>query len=566
MESGSRAERFNKMAEDLKNYRDKLPISNKEFGVEIALRKKSEDALRQSEEKLHTLFESATDSLFILDLEGNIIDVNRTAYERLGYTKEEMLSMHISRLDLPEFTAKVPERIERINKHGEVLFESMHLRKDGTVMPVEVNARILDFEGRKVFYGIIRDITERKRAEEALIKSEERYHTFIDSTTDISFLKDDNFRFLIVNKAFTKQFGKKAEEIIGKTDFDLLPESVARGCRQSDIEALKSNIVVTTEEVVGDRIFEARKFRVRIGDDKFGVGAYIRDITEHKSAEKELRRHKEYLMHLVEERTSELQRVNEMLVKEIDERKQAEAETLRATHLAAIGELAAGIAHEINNPINGVINYAQILANKMLHGSKEEDIARRIIKEGDRISEIVSGLLFFARQRKDEKIPVRISEILAEILTLSMIQIRKDNILLDIDIPESLPLIMANPQQLQQVFLNVINNARYALNRRYPGPHDNKKIEVQGKVVTVDDTTHMRISFLDYGTGISSEILHKVVNPFFTTKPLGDGTGLGLSISYGIINDHGGALNLESEQGKFTRVIINLPIWEKDGK
>jgi len=548
------------MTEDREKLKDNLLTSNKELESEAALREKSKDALRRSEEKLRTLFEFATDAIFILDLEGNIIDVNRTAYERLGYDKTEILNMHVSQLDPPEFAAKVPMRIELIKNHGVAVFETAHLRKDGTTMPVEVNTRILDYDGRKFIFSIIRDITERKRAEEALKKSEERYRTFIDAAADISTLKDDNFRFLIINKACKEYFDKKEEEIIGKTDFDLLPESVAENCRKTDIEALKSDNVITTEEVIGERIFETRKYRVRIGNDKFGIGAYIRDITEHKSAEEELKRHREKLEGLVEKRTYELQRANERLVKEINERKQAEAEALRASKLAALGELSAGVAHEINNPINGIINYSQILLNTCDHESKEYDLARRIIKESDRIANIVGNLLSFARKGEDNRRPVHIQEIIIDSIALTEPQLKKDGVRLKVSMSPELPEVTANPQQIEQVFLNIISNARYALNQRYPGVHENKILEISAQEATIDNHPYIQVTFEDRGTGIPAEILEKILLPFFTTKRSNMGTGLGLSISHGIISDHGGNLAINSVDGEFTKVIIRLPV------
>ena len=253
------------------------------------------------------------------------------------------------------------------------------------------------------------------------------------------------------------------------------------------------------------------------------------------------------------------------VIEDITGRKQKESEAIRANQLATLGELAAGVAHEINNPINGVVNYAQVLVDKMLSGSKELDIAQRIVKEGNRVSEIVHSLLNFARQNQDEKMSVNISDILSETLTLTMAQLHKDNIHMDIHMPGNLPQILANQQQMQQVYLNILNNARYALNQKHTNLDEYKKIEIRGDgKVTMNDAPYVRISFLDYGTGISSDNLPKVTNPFFTTKPSGIGTGLGLSISDDIIKDHGGSLRLESKQGEFTKVIIDLPVMEKD--
>ena len=158
-----------------------------------------------------------------------------------------------------------------------------------------------------------------------------------------------------------------------------------------------------------------------------------------------------------------------------------------------------------------------------------------------------------------------ISDILSETLTLTMAQLHKDNIHMDIHMPEHLPQILANQQQMQQVYLNILNNARYAVNQKYTNLSEHKKIEIRGDgKVTMNNAPYVRISFLDYGTGISSDNLHKVTNPFFTTKPPGIGTGLGLSISDDIIKQHGGSLRVESNPGEFTKVIIDMPVMEKD--
>jgi signal transduction histidine kinase len=285
----------------------------------------------------------------------------------------------------------------------------------------------------------------------------------------------------------------------------------------------------------------------------------VQVMLDKRLAEEELKKHREHLMDIVEERTSELRVINEELEKEISERKQAEAESIRTSQLASLGELAAGVAHEINNPINGIINYSQILANKSIKGSREEEIADRIIKEGDRISEIVTNLLSFARATDKKKGSAKIHEILLDTLTLTGAQIRKDGIHLKVDVSQDLPEITAHYQQIEQVFLNIISNARYALAEKHSDKHDNKKMEIFGEKVTVDNKPYIRIVFYDNGPGIAPVIKDKIMNPFFTTKPSNEGTGLGLSISHGIINDHDGRLSFESLEGEYTKVIIDLP-------
>lgn len=235
------------------------------------------------------------------------------------------------------------------------------------------------------------------------------------------------------------------------------------------------------------------------------------------------------------------------------------SELIRSEHLASVGKLAAGVAHEVNNPINGIINYAQILLNKLDTGSKEYEIASRIIKESDRIAGIVSGLLSFARESREGKRIVHISEIMSDSLTLTGSQLKKDGIKLTINIAPSLPGINAQPQHIEQVFLNLISNACYALNRKYPEAHNDKILRIFAETVLAGDTQHVRITFYDQGAGIPAGILDKIMDPFFTTKS-GEGTGLGLSISHGIIREHGGRISIDSVEGKYTKVVMDLPV------
>ncbi len=252
------------------------------------------------------------------------------------------------------------------------------------------------------------------------------------------------------------------------------------------------------------------------------------------------------------------------IAKDVTERTALQAEKMRTAHLASIGELAAGVAHEINNPVNGIINYAQILANKRDAGSTQQDIAARIIKEGRRIAGIVNSLLAFARDRKDAKKPVSFENILSESLTLTESQLRKKGIKLQLAIPPALPLIFANPQQLQQVVINILNNAQYALNQKYAGEDEDKVLDISGAEIGTKEARFVRISFRDHGMGIAADTLEKIMNPFFSTKPAGEGTGLGLSISHGIISDHGGRLAVESVEGNFTEVVVDLPAYERE--
>ena len=249
-----------------------------------------------------------------------------------------------------------------------------------------------------------------------------------------------------------------------------------------------------------------------------------------------------------------------LLANNITEKMAMQAEAIQACHLATLGELAAGIAHEINNPITGIINYGQILINESSAESMGNDLGKRIVKEGERIGRIVKTLLSYARDdQREKKRPTFVSAIIEESIILTQAQIRKEGIALKINLLDDLPEVDVNSQQIQQSFINIISNARYALNEKYPRRHENKLLEITGEKVIISDRPYVRIVFHDHGAGISPQELPMLKKAFFSTKPFGKGTGLGLNITDKIITEHGGFLSFESLQGEFTKVIIDLP-------
>ncbi|MBW6519412.1 MAG: PAS domain-containing protein [Desulfoarculaceae bacterium] len=234
-------------------------------------------------------------------------------------------------------------------------------------------------------------------------------------------------------------------------------------------------------------------------------------------------------------------------------------DSIRTAKLAAIGELAAGVAHEVNNPITGIINFAQILLDNYDLDPAGIDIVQKIMKEGDRIASITRNLISFARAGSGEREPVNPVEVVNASLALVQHQLQKDGIKVVTEFSKNNSFIIADFRQLQQVLLNLISNSRYALNARYPGSDSRKIMEISCFEKQDGDHPVYRITVKDYGTGLPQSILERLFEPFFTTKPPGEGTGLGLSISYGIIKDHGGNLRVNSILEKYTEMIIELP-------
>ena len=249
-----------------------------------------------------------------------------------------------------------------------------------------------------------------------------------------------------------------------------------------------------------------------------------------------------------------------IILKDVTQRKQMEAQLQHAQRMEAIGTLAAGVAHEINNPISGVMGYAEILKDRYQEQGRNDDIPDKIIKEAERIAEIVKNLLSFARGWQEKSSPADIKDIISNTLSMIKGRIAKDGIKLSVDVPDNLPDIKARSHEIQQVFLNILSNAHYGLNQRFPKPNQNKSLKIESQTIKLEDQNYVRTTFYDNGTGIPKNVLNKICDPFFSTKPPGNGTGLGLSISHGLIYNQGGKLLFESVEGEYTKVMVDLPV------
>lgn len=237
-------------------------------------------------------------------------------------------------------------------------------------------------------------------------------------------------------------------------------------------------------------------------------------------------------------------------------------ETIRTAQLAAIGELAAGVAHEVNNPINGIINFAQLLLDDAGDDPLQTELLDRIVKEGERIATIIDSLLSFSRDSGDQLEQIDFRDVITDCLSLVNHQLSTDGIRVETDLSAQPCLITGNFLQLQQVIFNIINNSRFALNERYTEPSHGKKVKIICKPAESANGRVIRVVVKDTGTGIPQGILDKLFEPFFTSKPRGQGTGLGLSISYGIINNHGGTFSVDSILNQFTDMIIEIPEYQ----
>ncbi|MFV8754281.1 protein kinase domain-containing protein [Nannocystaceae bacterium ST9] len=243
------------------------------------------------------------------------------------------------------------------------------------------------------------------------------------------------------------------------------------------------------------------------------------------------------------------------------QREQLESQLRQQQRLESIGTLASGVAHEINNPVQGIMNYAELIAGSSEASDEIREFAGEIEFETQRVTTIVRNLLAFSRQELDESNqPIAVADIVDGTLSLIRTVLRRDQIALELDVPRELPPVACRRQQIQQVIMNLVTNARDALNNRWPGYHEDKRIEIRASRFEREGKPWLRLSVDDRGGGIEAAVVARIFDPFFTTKGRDQGTGLGLAVSHGIIAEHGGKLVLDNRFGEGACFSIELPI------
>jgi len=496
--------------------------------LDITERKRMEEALRESREELRKMFESVTDGISVVDLNGIITEANQRVVEMHGFaSKDELLGKSAFELVAPCDHDKIAKNMRKAIKQGTVKgVEYTLLRADGTEFPGELSTSVLrDALGKAVGHiTIARDITERKRMEEALRESEEFSSSLLSNSPNPILVINPDTSIRYVNPALEKLTGFTSAELIGKKP----PYPWwAEGTYLKQSKLLKEGMRKGRKVV--ERLFQNKngeQFWIEITSAPIGrhggFGYYVAnwvDITERK---------------LAEEKENKLQQ-----------------ELYLARRLASIGELAAGVAHEINNPLTGVIGFSQ----RLLRRSASEEASRDleiIYSEAQRAAKIVQNLLTFARRRQPKKKYSNINDIVQKTLELRAYELQTSNIELVTVLAPRLPKIMVDFPQIQEVFLNIILNAEQAMSEAYGGG----KLTIKTRVVK----DYVRISFADDGPGISPEHLDKVFDPFFTTRAEKGGTGLGLSACHGIVTEHGGKIYVRSKLGQGATFFVELPL------
>jgi len=504
-------------------------------GRDVTERMQMDEYLRQSEERYRTILEEMQDDYFEVGLAGNFSFVNDIICRQLGYSREELIGMNFRAIIASDDAENIYKTFNRVYREGQsiraVTFKFG--RKDGSSGVGELSAFPLRNKKGEIvgFRGVSHDVTKRIQMEKALRQSEERYRTVLEEMQEPYFEMDLAGRFTFFNDSLCRRLGYSKEELMGMHYKVYTPPEES----QRAFEAF--NKVYRTGEPIKlfDRISIKKDGTRNLSETSvlplrneqgeiIGFRGLTRDLSERKKAE--------------------------------EERKQLEQKAQLASRLASVGELASGVAHEINNPLTGVIGYAHLLlARKDILKDMRQDV--EIINEGaQRVAGIVKKLLVFARQTRPEQRYVNMNELIHTTLDLRAYELASSNIKVALQLARDLPMTIADPGQLQQVFLNLIINAETEMRLA----HDKGKLSI--KTEQIDNT--IRISFKDNGPGIADENLGSIFDPFFTTREVGQGTGLGLSVCHGIVTEHKGRIWVESRLGKGATFVVELPIATED--
>lgn len=496
-------------------------------------RKESEKALRESETRKRAILESALDCMITIDHEGKILEFNPAAERTFGYSRGELIGRSMAdRLIPPHLRDRHREAFSRYleTQEGSILnrrIETTGMRADGTEFPVELTIIRIPLEGPPVFQGFLRDITERKRMEEALAAEKERLAVTLASIGDGVIATDVHGRVIFINKTAEELTGWSQEETIGRwlpEVFQIVHEKSRTHCENpvekvlatGNIVALANHTVLIAKDGKEHAIADSgAPIRNREGE-VIGVVLVFRDVTEKQRMEEEL---------------------------------------LRASTLESVGLLAGGVAHDFNNILTAILGNVSLAMLLLDEKSEAYERLAQAEKASMRARDLAQQFLTFAKGG----VPIKKTASLIDLLyDSSSFVVRGSNVRCEFSIQEGLWPVEIDEGQISQVIHNLILNAQQAMLEGgiiKIGAENRTINEVKGLPLRQGDYVYITIQ--DFGIGIPKESLSKIFDPYFTTKQMG--SGLGLSTSYSIIKKHDGHITVDSELGKGSTFSIYLP-------
>lgn len=549
--------------------------------ADIKTRTEAEEALLKSELRFSDLTNMLPQPVYETDQTGRIVYANANAYQTFGYTHNDLsLGLTMSDLIIEDDRERATKVIHQIapgtNLHGNFY---TGLRKDKSTFPVQVFTNLIFEDGIfKGFRGVILDITDRIAVEEKLKSSRDQFQSLVSNIPGTAYrsLYDEHWTMLYISEDIERITGYPKDDFINNKVRSfasiIYPEDNLR-LDQIIVDAISDNVTWEIEYRIihknGLLKWVSEKGRAILNEENEVVffDGIIVDITYKKEIEDELQSYRHHLEYLVQMRTLEFERANSELAhinsQQIAQRKEledvlnnlkdAQARLIQSEKMASLGVLVAGIAHEINNPLNfinaGAIGLDGYINDNLKEHAEELNPLLHGIQEGvKRAADIVTSLSHYSRRTDNLFVEYDLHLIIDN--ALIMLQSELKNRIDVVKNYHSEPLVLScNEGRIHQVFLNILVNAAQSITDK--------------GTITITTSIHSNmvvVEIVDTGCGIQPESLSKITDPFYTTKPPGKGTGLGLSISYNIILEHQGALRYISQPNHGTTAIITLPV------
>jgi len=496
---------------------------------DITERKHAEEALREGEERYRLLFESNPQPMWVYDLETlRFLAVNEAAIRHYGYSRAEFLAMTVKDIRPPEDVPALMDNVANVQGGFDEASTWRHLKKDGSRIDVEVTSHELVFAGRRAELVLANDVTERKRVERELRRSEERYRDLVENAHDIIYTQDLEGNYTSINSAVERVTGYTREEALGMNVKHVAAPEYLEKARLMITRKLAGESVMAYEvEIIAK---DGRRVRVELNTSLIiqdgvvvGIQGIARDVTERKELEEQLR---------------------------------------QAQKMEAVGKLAGGVAHDFNNLLTVINGYSDLIAKRL----REEDPLRNNVEEirkaGERAASLTRQLLAFSRKQVLQPKVIDLNEVVRETEQMLRRLIGED-IELRASLGPWLGSVKADPGQMEQVLMNLAVNARDAMPRGGKLTISTENVyldeEYAAHHVSVAPGRYVILAVSDTGTGMDEQTRARIFEPFFTTKVAGKGTGLGLSTVYGIVKQSGGYVWVYSEVGRGTTFKIYLP-------
>jgi PAS domain S-box-containing protein len=499
--------------------------------IDITERKRAEEALRESEMRFSKAFRSTPAPLVISDIEsGCFIDVNDQWVKMLGYSREEQIGRTSKAVGIWADPNERDRIVQLLQDNGffkdePIVFKS----KIGEHIHALWSAEAVTLAGRSVMLSMISDETVRRQAQAALQQSAAQFRSLLEGAPDAVFVQNDSC-FVYVNDAAVRLFGaRSAGQLLGTPVLDRYHPDYHQEIRE------RIRLLHHEKQKI------PRRERICLRLDGTSVPVEVSAVPV----------------------VFEGQDRSLVFVQDISERKQIEIRLQQAQKMEAIGTLAGGIAHDFNNILFPIMGLSEMLLEDLAPGSLERANVAEIYTAGRRAGDLVNQILSFSRQMEHKKTPIRVQQILREVIKLTRATI-PSNIAIHKNIQTDCGPILADPTNVHQIAMNLITNAFHAVEE------GGGSIGIELAQIEVDQRNadgaaltpgaYALLTVSDTGHGIAAEVLPRIFDPYFTTKPQGKGTGLGLSVVFGIVKEHGGDLRVHSEVGRGTVFKVYLPL------